>query len=218
MSSTPLCRRGGAYKKETCIWNPVGRTHRVCACKCHHFPDGPPTKGRGSHPYTVGERSSKALKGPGEITHRNRFPARLLRHLLTHITKGGWFLDLYSGYQADREIVTMLGLRYVAVDIEKTFKLGPGSAARVATADVVADLAVIDPEDLLSIIEEKLNLSPDDLAFIWVPPPCETHADMQNINRAKGAAAQPPPSNGTWTATGTHVKAPTGTCRGSMTS
>ena len=94
----PLCRWGGAYKKETCLWTPFDRTYRVCASKCHHFPDWPPTKGRGSHPFNTGGHSSKALKGPGEITHRNRIPARLLRYLLTHVTKGGWFLCLCSGY------------------------------------------------------------------------------------------------------------------------
>ena len=49
--------------------------------------------------------------------------------------------------------------RYVAVNIENIFKLGSGPMAPTATADVVADLAVIDPEDLLSKIQGELDLS-----------------------------------------------------------
>ena len=81
--------------------------------------------------------------------------------------------------------------RYIAVDIEKTFKLGSGPTALTATAGVVADLAVIDPEDLLSKIQGELGLSPDDLAFIWFSPPCETHSNMQNVNRTKDTASRP---------------------------
>ena len=84
---------GVAYKKETCLWTPFDRTHLVCACKCHHFPDGPPaSEGRGSHPYTIAGHSPRVLKGPGEITHRNRIPGCLLKYLLTHAKKkdGSW--------------------------------------------------------------------------------------------------------------------------------
>ena len=40
-SKTDLCRWGGAYKKETCLWHPFGRTHVRCANLCRHFPDAP---------------------------------------------------------------------------------------------------------------------------------------------------------------------------------
>ena len=77
------------------------------------------------------------------------------------------------------------GLTYVGVDTAKFFKLGSGPDALLATASLVADLGLIDPEDLLSIVHSELGHSPGDLAFIWFSPPCETHADMQNVNRAK---------------------------------
>ena len=168
LSFTPLCRwGGGAYKKETCLWTPFGRKHLVCEGLCHHFPHGLP-KGPANHPYTIAGHSSRALKGPGEITHRNRIPARLLRWLLTHTLLGErrWFLDLCSGYQTNREVVELHGLIYVAIDIAETFKLGSGPGALLATTSLVADLGHTDPEDLLSRIQRELGHSPDDLAFI----------------------------------------------------
>ena len=75
-------------------------------------------------------------------------------------------MDLCSGYQTNREVVENANLIYIAVDIEEFFKLGPGPNAKTARADIVADLAEIDPEELLRQIKEKHGLSPDDLAFI----------------------------------------------------
>ena len=51
-------------------------------------------------------KADRALRGPGEITHRNRTPGRLLRHLLTHARRSGWFLDLCtrSGEQNSRRV------------------------------------------------------------------------------------------------------------------
>jgi hypothetical protein len=192
LTFTPLCRWGEAYQKETCLWTPFGRKHFVCAGRCHHFPHGPPT-GSVNHPYTIGGQTSRALRGPGEITHRNRIPARLLRWLLTNarLGKKRWFLDLCSGYQTNRAVVELHGLIYVAVDIEKIFKLGSGPSARLAVASLVADLGLTNPEDLLSQIHRELDHAPEDLAFIWFSPPCETHADMQNVNRARDSAETP---------------------------
>ena len=61
LSFTPLCRWGGTYKKETCLWHPLGRTHLVCACKCHHFPDGVPPVGERQHRYTIAGKTGTAL-------------------------------------------------------------------------------------------------------------------------------------------------------------
>ena len=172
-SRTPLCRWGGAYNKETCLWHPFGRSHIRCRGLCHHFPHAPPSTGRVNHPYAIGGETSRALKGADEVIHRNRIPGRLLRHLLKSAKKGTWFLDLCSGYQTNREVVEHANLTYIAVDIEEFFKLGPGPNAKTARADIVADLAEIDPEELLRQIEEKYGLSPDDLAFIWFSPPAK---------------------------------------------
>ena len=89
--------------------------------------------------------------------YRNRIPGCLLRtrHLLTHVKITGWFLDLCSGYQTNRAVAEMAGLRYIAADIAEIFKLGSGPNAKVATAGVAADLTLIDPEDRLKEIERK---------------------------------------------------------------
>ena len=113
---------------------------------CHHFPNGPPT-GRIDHPYTIAGHSSRALRGQGEITHRNHIPARLLGYLLTNTGNRGWFLGLCSGYQANRAVVELHVLTYVAVNIAKFFKLGSGPDALLATANLVANLVLIDQED-----------------------------------------------------------------------
>jgi hypothetical protein len=58
LSFTPLCRWGGAYMKETCLWHPFGRFHIECGRKCHHFPhQGAPHGGKAGqthHPWTIG--------------------------------------------------------------------------------------------------------------------------------------------------------------------
>ena len=136
--------------------------------------------------YTVEQR--RALKGAGEVIHRNRIPGRLLRHLLTFVTKGTWFLDLCSGYQTNRAVVEEAGLIYIAVDIEEFFKTGPG---RTAQASVVADLVEIDPEELLKRIKDECNQSPEDLAFIWFSPPCETNSSMNRTNEARDRPDRP---------------------------
>ena len=82
-------------------------------------------------------------------------------------------------------------LRYVAVDIERTFRLGSGPHAATATADIVADLTQVDPEDLLDTIEAELGLKVKDLAFIWFSPPCETNADMQHVNKKRDGVLGP---------------------------
>ena len=176
-SKTALCRWGGACKKETCLWHPFGRTHIRCCGLCHPFPHGPPTTGQANHPYTIGGEMSRALKGADEVIHRNRIPGRLLRHLLKSAKKGTWFLDLCSGYQTNREVVENANLTCIAVDIEEFFKLGSGPNAKTARADIAADLADIDPEELLSQIEEKCGLSPDDLAF--TPPSPRARQTLQ---------------------------------------
>ena len=191
LTLTPLCRWGGAYKKETCLWHPFGRRHIQCLCHCHHFPDGPPPFGTRKHPYTIAGQAGTALKGPKEIAHRNRIPGRLLRHLLTYSKQTGWVLDLCSGYQTNRKVVEGAELRYVAVDIERTFRLGSGPHAATATADIVADLTQVDPEDLLDTIEAELGLKVKDLAFIWFSPPCETNADMQHVNKKRDGVLGP---------------------------
>ena len=42
----------------------------------------------------------------------------------------------------------------------------------MATADIVADLTLTDPEGLLRAIETKLGLKAENLASIWFSPPC----------------------------------------------
>ena len=81
-SKTDLCRWSGAYKKETCMWHPFGRSIIRRAYQCHHFPNDSSARGRDSHPYTIGGVASRALKGAGDVIHRNRIPGRLLKQLL----------------------------------------------------------------------------------------------------------------------------------------
>ena len=120
-SITEFCRWGRAYKKETCLWHPFGRTHVWCARQWHHFPNGAPSKGRASHPYTIGGVIFRALKGAEEVIHRNRIPGRLLRYLLTFAKEGTCVLDLCSGYQTNRNAVEEAGLIYIAADIADFF-------------------------------------------------------------------------------------------------
>ena len=77
-----------------------------------------------------------------------------------HVRKTGWFLDLYPGYQTNRVAVEAAGLTYISVSIVGTFKLGPGPNAEVVTSHVDQDLALIDPEDLLTRIQHERGLSP----------------------------------------------------------
>jgi len=71
LSFTPLCRWGGAYKKDTCLWHPFGRFHIECGRKCHHFsrPDasreGDDNQTR--HPWSIGNEAYRKLSGPMEI-------------------------------------------------------------------------------------------------------------------------------------------------------
>ena len=84
------------------------------------------------------------------------------------------------------EVIEGAKFRYVAVDIKRTFKLGSGQNAVVPTADVVTDLTLADPEDLLRKIERELGLKVENLVFIWLSPPCETNAGMERVNETKG--------------------------------
>ena len=79
-SHTPLYAAGGDYMKETCLWHPFGRFHIECGRKCHHFPHR--DNGQTRHPWSIGGRGANKLPGPMEVVHRNRIPARLLRHLI----------------------------------------------------------------------------------------------------------------------------------------
>ena len=123
----------------------------------------PPTEGRGNHPFTIGGETSRALKGASEVIYSNRIPERLLRYLLIFLKKGTWFLDLCPGYQTNREVVENVRLRYIVVDIAELFKLGSGVNAKIARANIVAEL--------LRRIAEEYGLLPEDLAFIWPPSP-----------------------------------------------
>ena len=79
----------------------------------------------------------------------------------------------------------------IAVDIEKTFKLGSGPNAKTTWDDINADLAEIDSVELLNKIEEKYGFSPDDLAFIWFSPPCETNSSMNRVNESRDTEKNP---------------------------
>ena len=81
--------------------------------------------------------------------------------------------------------------RDIAVDITKFFKLGSGPHAKTAQAHIVADLTETDPEALLREILKEHGHSPEDLAFIWFSPPCETNSIMQRVNEIRDTEATP---------------------------
>ena len=71
------------------------------------------------------------------------------------------------------------------------YKLRSSPNAKTAQAHVVVDLTEIDPEALLRKITEKEEHLPEDLAFIWFSPPCETNSSMQRANESRDAAESP---------------------------
>ena len=55
----------------------------------------------------------------------------------------------------------------------------------------MADLTEIDPEELLRKITEKEGHIPEDLAFIWFSPPCETNSSMNWIKQSRDRPERP---------------------------